>query len=461
MAGQPLLVCVEDELTRHALTEILSARGHNMLACGGPDVCPDAVREHSPTALLLDLSRRPEVGLVSLQRIRQTDNDLPVVVLCSAGDITTTRSAFALAVGDAVYLPLDESAIIDAVERALTGQRLRAEVELRRRLSMAGLEDFIGVSGTLDSLKHHMMRLRDVDVATVLITGESGTGKDVVARELHAHGPRADRALLELDCCGISDSTFLREFLGEEATGPSDSAGSRGFSRGLLELANGGIVVLDRISELSLAAQAAVEACLASKTFRRQNGSSELPFSAAVFATTTRELRAEVEAGRFRKDLYLRLGATSLHLPPLRERTADIPVLVQHFLSQASSQHGRALQAVSSQALELLRRYPWPGNVRELRNLVERLVILRPGVTLQPEHLPPEVRLSLPEGIPDGLEGCPFVLPAEGVDLDLVERGLLSQALTRTRGNQSAAARLLGISRYALRYRMEKHSLRG
>ena len=461
VAGQPLLVCVKDEPTRRAFAEVLGNRKYTMLVCPSPDSCAAQVRKTSPSGLLLDLSLHPSMGLTSLKLIRDSGNDVPAVVVCAAGDTATARAAFALDASDAVYLPLDESAIVETVERALTARRLLAEVQLRRQLSMACLEDFVGDSATLDSLKHQMNRLREVDVTEVLITGESGTGKDVVAHQLHARGPRQDRPFLELDCTGITDEAFLHEFLGEEVSSLTPARTPGVFSRGLLELADGGVVVLDRISELSLSAQAVVESCLANGTLRRRNGRSDIPFSAAIYATTTRDLRAEVEAGRFRKDLYLRLGATSLHLPPLRERSSDIPILVHHFLTQASARHGVKRQNVSSQALELLRRYPWPGNVRELRNLVERLVILRPSVTLQPEHLPAEVRQQLPESLVDVMTGCPFVLPPTGVELDLVERGLISQALNRTRGNQSAAARLLGISRYALRYRMEKHDLTG
>ncbi|HND34683.1 MAG TPA: sigma 54-interacting transcriptional regulator, partial [Myxococcota bacterium] len=216
-------------------------------------------------------------------------------------------------------------------------------------------------------------------------------------------------------------------------------------------------VFLDEIGELPLGMQSKLLRVLENRKFRRVGGVADIPMDTAVITATNRNLREEVRAGRFREDLFFRLHVVPIEVPPLRERREDIPLLARTFIDRLNKSFGRQIQGTSGKAMELLQKYRWPGNVRELRNVIERTVILMQGDLIQVEDLPAELRFSdapLPTAA-----GCPFVLPEEGVDLEAVEKGLLIQALQRTSGNQSAAARLLGITRYALRYRMEKFSL--
>jgi transcriptional regulator with PAS, ATPase and Fis domain len=221
------------------------------------------------------------------------------------------------------------------------------------------------------------------------------------------------------------------------------------------------VIFLDEIGEMTLATQAKLLRALENRRFKRVGGVVDLPLDAAVIAATNRNLREEVTAGRFREDLFFRLNVVPIEIPPLRKRPEDEEALAAHLLERAARDLGRKVPRVSEEALRALTKYPWPGNVRELRNVLERVVILKQGDgSIHLDDLPSEIRfgaaVSSSTGIP---EGCPFELPPEGVDLEAVEKGLLAQALARANGNRSAAARLLGISRYALRYRMEKFSL--
>ena len=259
---------------------------------------------------------------------------------------------------------------------------------------------------------------------------------------------------MEIDCTSLPEPLMESELFGHERGAFTDAKATK---RGLFEAAAGGILFLDEIGELPVGMQSKLLRALENRRFRRVGGMADIPLDAAIVAATNRDLRAEVKAGRFREDLFFRLNVVPIQAPALRDRRDDIPALVHYFLDRFNKAFGRHVSGVSGRAMERLVSWRWPGNVRELRNVIERTVILLDHDLIDLADLPGELR-----GDASGGSGssCPFVLPEEGVDLEQVDRGLTEQALARTGGNQSAAARLLGISRYALRYRMEKFDLR-
>ena len=217
---------------------------------------------------------------------------------------------------------------------------------------------------------------------------------------------------------------------------------------------------LDEIGELPIGTQSKLLRALEDRTFKRVGGVRRFPMDVGIVAATNRNLKEEVEKGNFREDLFYRLDVIVLQAPALRDRATDVPLLVEHFLERSSRRFGRKVDGIDGEAMALMEQYRWPGNVRELRNVVERLVLLGPEGVIRPEHLPSEIRFARRSAAVSGPAACPFVLPDEGCDLAAVERGLIEQALQRTAGNQSAAARLLGLTRYTLRYRMEKYELK-
>jgi transcriptional regulator with PAS, ATPase and Fis domain len=292
----------------------------------------------------------------------------------------------------------------------------------------------------------------------VLITGESGTGKDLIAQAIHSRGPRRTKPYVEVDCAALPETLIESELFGHEKGSFTDAHAQK---RGLFEVAKGGVVFLDEIGEMNLLTQAKLLRALENRRFRRVGGTVDLPLDAAVVAATNRDLQKEVKAGRFREDLYFRLHVVPIEIPPLRQRKEDIAPLVAHMLERTARDLGRPVPQLNNDAFAILERYPWPGNAREVRNVIERLLILRSGnAALRADELPLEVRMGATGGDAPGTSpGCPFVLPEGGVDLEAVERGLLEQALVRAHNNQTQAARLLGITRYALRYRLEKHGL--
>jgi two-component system, NtrC family, response regulator AtoC len=264
--------------------------------------------------------------------------------------------------------------------------------------------------------------------------------------------------LMEVDCASLPEQLIESELFGHEKGSFTDA---RATKRGLFEVARGGTIFLDEIGEMSPNTQAKLLRALENRKFKRVGGVADIPLDAGVIAATNRDLSAEVKKGGFREDLFFRLNVIRIEVPPLRERREDISTLIEHFIRRFNTDFGRAITGVSADAMSRLTGYPWPGNVRELRNVVERIVILEAEDVIRAENLPPEIRFARAESGPGAAlsKGAPFVLPEDGVNLDEVEKSLIQQAIDRTLGNQSAAARLLGVSRYTLRYRMEKYGL--
>ena len=337
---------------------------------------------------------------------------------------------------------------------ALDEHRTRREVQYLRARERGGYEEIIGASRVMSRLFETLQRIEKIDAPTVLIQGESGTGKDLVARAIHARGPRRAKPYTEIDCTALPEPLMESELFGHEKGAFTDA---RATKRGLFEVSAGGVLFLDEIGELPLTMQAKLLRALENRKFRRVGGVADINLDAAIITATNRNLKDEVKAGRFREDLYFRLHVVPIEVPALRERPDDIPLLVTHFVERFSRAFGRPVSGTTAAAMNLLQRYPWPGNVRELRNVIERTVILLPGERIEAGDLPVELRFQSPSKITPGK--CPFTLPEDGVDLESVERGLVEQALARTGGNRTAAAKLLGLNRYSIRYRMDKFKL--
>ena len=451
-----IVVCDDEELIRWSLCAHLEHEGYRAIPATNGKEAVDAVAEHSPSLLLTDLKMPVMDGLTALRELRKSGSTVPVVVLTAHGAVDSAIEATQLGAADYLQKPFDVREVTFAIERAIEHAKLRSEVHYLRRREREGYGEFIGSAPVLRPLFDVLKRLENVDAPTVLITGESGTGKDVLARAIHGKGPRSERPFVAIDCASLPDTLIESELFGHERGAFTDA---KALKQGLFEVADGGIVFLDEIGELPLVTQSRLLRALEDRTFKRVGGVRRYPLNVGIIAATNRDLKAEVEAGRFREDLYFRLNVIHVPVPPLRDRRSDLPDLVGHFLKSLGRRLGRQLEGVDGEAMERLMEYRWPGNVRELRNTLERLVLLAPEPVVRPEHLPPEILFHQAEK--GTSTHCPFVLPEEGVDLEAVERGLLLQALERTNWNQSASARLLGISRYALRYRMEKHELKG
>ncbi|TVR03865.1 MAG: sigma-54-dependent Fis family transcriptional regulator [Deltaproteobacteria bacterium] len=448
MSQRRVLICDDDDRLRRSVVRLLRSDGlHVEEAASGRDAL-DRVRLEPPDALLLDLGLPDEDGLRILRTLRREGYEGAVLILTGQGDVSSAVKATRLGASEFLMKPFEPKRLLESLRRE-TGHRNPGAPE-----SHSALRTYAELQAASPAMHHvfdQLSRLRELDFSTVLLHGESGTGKELVARALHHEGCRRARPFVEVDCSTIPDALFESTLFGHER-GAFTGANQR--QLGLFGSAEDGIVFLDEVGELPEGVQSKLLRALESRTFRRVGGTETLPLRASVVAATHRDLRLEVEKGRFRQDLYYRLAVIPLSIPPLRERKEDILALARVFLASFAGQFERPVLTISAPAAKHLLDYCWPGNVRELKNTMERLSVFVDGEQILPEHLPPAVRYASP---PDDLDR--FVLPEGGVRLEDVEAHLVRQAMDRCGGNQSAAAKLLGLSRYQLRHRLKKLGL--
>ncbi len=448
-----ILIVDDEELIRWALAEHLRGLGYDAREASDGQKALEAVAKDPPSLMLLDLRMPLVTGLDVLQALRERDVHIPVIVLTADGTVDSAVTATRLGARAYLTKPFDLEEVTRTVTSVLESERLAREVVGSSSETIVSYGDFIGQSSALRPVFDTVKRLEQVDAPTVLILGESGTGKDVIARMIHTRGPRKRGPFLDVDCASLPPALIESELFGHEKGAFTDA---REAKKGLFEVAKGGVVFLDEIGELPIDTQVKLLRALESRTFRRVGGVKPIEFDAALLAATNRDLGREVANGRFREDLYFRLAIVPVRLPPLRERREDVPMLVSHFIKRCNQRFDRRIQGSTGEAMNLLQRYSWPGNVRELRNVIERIAILSPDDVIRAESLPAEIRWSRGGGMS---VGCPFVLPDGGIDLLVVERGLIVQALERASGDLDATARLLSLTQGALRDRMNTHGL--
>jgi DNA-binding NtrC family response regulator len=449
-----ILVCDDEKLIRWSLSEHLKKEGYDVATVEDGAQALAAIESHPPDALVLDMKMPKIDGMSVLRRLHDDGNAFPVIVITAHGALDSAIEATKL--GAAAYLskPFDLREVSLQLEKVLERSRLETEVRYLRDRATSGYEKMIGESPAMKKVFETLKRLESVDTPTVLISGESGTGKELVAQAIHARGPRKNKPYMEIDCASMQETLIESELFGHEKGSFTDA---RTTKKGLFEVAAGGVIFLDEIAEMRGGTQAKLLRALENRKFKRVGGTGDIQLDAAVIAATNRDLKAEVKAGRFREDLFFRLNVVPIEIPPLRKRTQDVEAITLALVERTAKDLGRQIPGVAADALEALRTYAWPGNVRELRNVVERIVILKQeDEAIQLDELPDEIRVSRTAA---GTGSCPYELLPEGVDLAAVERGLVEQALHRCKWNQTQAAKLLGVSRFALRHRIDKYGI--
>ncbi len=455
MNNHRILIVDDDKLVTWSLTRDFEREGCQIKTVGNGESALPALREFNPDLILLDL-RLPGIdGLEVLKQIRATDSEVIVIMMTAYATVETAVQAVKLGAIDFIKKPFtfDELKII--IERALRSKTLSREVaNLRQHIRQKyGIHNIIGVSRQMQEVFTLIRKIAQSDATTVLITGESGTGKDLVARAIHYESRRAAWPYMAINCGSLPDTLLESELFGHEKGAFTDAKTAK---KGLLELANKGTVLLDEIGDASLALQVKLLRFMEEKVFKRIGSTRDIEVDVRIIAATNRNLEQLVAERQFREDLYYRLKVIPLNLPPLRERPEDIPVLVKHFIDRFNKEFKKNVRQVSPEAMRILKLYNWPGNIRELRNLLERIMILENDETISTRHLPLE--LTLQADAPD--EVLPDVSDiSAGTSLQGMEKSLILKALQSTGGNQSRAAQLLHISRHALRYKMKKYHL--
>lgn len=436
------------------LYDILSSQGYRVrVVSSGEDglaLCTQAM----PSLVLLDL-RLPGIdGLETLRRIKEMDRTCRVVMMTAYETAQSVVEAMRLGAEDYITKPLTMQEVLGLVAKLVA---LPSAGDLKRG---KGLDEILGESPLMRQVFEMVLRISKTS-ATVLITGESGTGKEAIARAIHVNSDRAERSFISLNCASIPATLLEVEMFGYEKGAFTDAKAQK---RGLLDIANKSTLLLDEIGAMPLDLQAKLLTVLETRRFRRLGGIEELFADVRFIAATNADLEKAVEAEQFREDLYYRLNVIPIHLPPLRELGDDVLLIARHFLNEYSRRHGMPMRTLSTETEALLMAYPWPGNVRELKNVVERAVLLTDGLEIEVSDLLIDRRSrsrkqkNKPVTVSEtGLIRISF--PQWGLPLEDLERQVIEEALKHTEGNISRAARLLHISRYALRYRMSKHRL--
>jgi DNA-binding NtrC family response regulator len=443
-----ILVVEDEEKLRRVLELQLASSGFEVEKCGAAE---EALKCVDRADLVLTDLRLPGMdGLQLLASIRQQNAQVPVVVMTAFGTIETAVEAMKAGATDFLLKPFSLDHLMTVVHKALEVRALRDEnrklrEELGRRYEF---DNIVGRSAAMQDIFGTIMRVAPTR-ATVLLAGESGVGKDLIARALHFHSPRRDRPLVKINCTAIPENLMESELFGYEKGAFTGAVGSK---PGKFEQADTGTVFLDEIGDVPASIQVKLLRVLQEREFERLGSNVTRHIDVRIIAATNQDLRAALEQGTFREDLYYRLNVVPINIPPLRERKEDIPFLAEHFIHKLAPDTGGRVQSITDAAIAKLVAYHWPGNVRELENVIERSLVMCNGTQLDASDIKLEMALRARN------HAEPHFLP-EGTTLDQYEQEIIREALRRADGNKSQAARMLGLTRNALRYRLTQMGL--
>ena len=459
MASPFVVIIEDDEGVRLALAKRLERDGCTVRALASAADGLKHLREKTPDLVLLDYRLPDADGLKLLECIRRRWPDLPVIMMTAFANVEIAVQAMHLGAHDYVSKPFELDQMMFVVNKALEARRVRSEVPqaTARALEPFGFDRIVGNSPLIREARHLLRQLAESDARTILLQGESGTGKDLAAKVIHYNSQRAERPFINITCTALPEALLESELFGHEKGAFTDA---RREKQGLFELADGGTIFLDEIGDMPASLQAKLLRFLDEKAFRHVGGTKDIQVDVCIIAATNRVLRALVEQGEFREDLFYRLNVFPVTLPSLRERKEDIPLLAEAFIHQYDRELHKDVAGIDKTAMAVMQAYHWPGNVRELRNLIERAMLMARGGFLTLADLPAELKKPAPAPAPyKGPSAVSIDFGPEGVDIRQVERALILKALQQTGWNQSRAAALLRMSRDQLRYRAQKYGL--
>ena len=460
MPKQTILVVDDERLVRWSLQQKLEQWGYHVSQAEDGATAIGRVQIDNPDLITLDMKLPDMSGLEVLEQLRNRGVHVPVIMITAFGAIENAVRSLKLGAYDYIEKPINFEKLENIIRNALETGRLRTEVARTQEIQRSefSVDQIIGVSRHIQETRELIKKVAASEAATILIQGESGTGKDLVAHAIHYESNRRARPIFDINCAAIPETLMESELFGHEKGAFTDA---RVQKKGMFEMADGGTLFLDEITELTLGMQAKLLRVLEGQSFRRVGGVKNIEVDVRVIAASNKKLEDVVRSSEFRQDLYFRLSIIPITLLPLREHKEDIPVLLEHFLKFYARKFRKNVQGLSKEAEELLLTYSWPGNIRELKNAIERVMILAEGPSISAKYLPIRIseggNLATPAASDGNSES--MHLPAAGTSLYEVERELLSQALEQARGNKTKAAKLLGITRDTLRYKTKKYNL--
>lgn len=460
VASGKVLLIDDDRLILTTLTRSLKKEGYEVLSDSNGQNVLALIHSFLPDVVMLDIRLPGKNGIEILKEITENRVGTKVIMLTSDDTAETAIKAMKLGAVDYLTKPFNLEEVHIVVRKVIEKDRLEREVQCLRLASSERIDHhFLGNSSAIREIKDKVEKMAEARVSTLLITGESGTGKEVLARYIHRllHGEEESRSapFIPINCTALPESLLESELFGYEKGAFTDAKTDK---RGVFELANKGSILLDEIGDMKPNLQNKLLRIVEGKAVRRIGGSMETPVDVTIMATTNRDLSRAIETGEFRMDLLYRLNAFPIHIPPLRERKEDIPVLARHFLAYFCKRYNnQALKGLSREGEEMMMSYRWPGNVRELRNVIERFVVLGTSEEIGPEQLPKEMAPSTASA--ESGPNVRFRLPETGISLDDVEKDFLIQALEMGNQNKTVAAKLLNITYQSLRYQIRKFGL--
>src|SRR5579863_10025940 len=475
MPAEKVLIVDDEKLVRWSLRQKCEEWGYHVLEADNGSAALRVAHHESPDLVLLDVRLPDASGIDLLEQMKKSGDARAVIMITADPQLEDVKTALKLGAYDFVGKPLDFDELAVTVKNALETTRLRSEVEtlrgeMRRR---TGYHDVVGVSQKMSELLGFVNKIAVSEAITILVQGESGTGKDLIAKAIHYQSRRAEKPFVAINCSAIPETLMEAELFGHERGAFTDA---KTMKKGLFEMADGGTLFLDEIGELSPLLQAKLLRVLEDQVIRRVGGVRDMQVDTRVIAASNRDLEKAVREGHFRQDLYYRLAIIAIFIPPLRERTEDILPLVEFFIDWYNKKFKKAVRGISPETRRLLLAHNWPGNVRELKNSIERAMILEDEAILRPVYMPFAVGEAARGGLtafehsstpsdgggkqlPNGRVLPRLYIPEEGTSLEEVERAMVELAMRQANGNQTHAARLLDISRDALRYKLKKFEL--
>lgn len=449
-----VLIVDDDNLICLSLKKILLKMGYQVETCMEGDRVIEKVNEFRPDVILLDIYLTSHNGLDLLKILQKEYYHIPVIMITGYSDVKIAVSAMKSGAFDFLLKPIDMEQLQLVLAKCTEHLKLKNEVEKLHSIMKEDeiTREYFGRSKSIMRVLSQVERLAKSDNTTILLEGESGTGKEVFAKYIHQQSPRKNAAFITINCAAIPKELAESELFGHEKGAFTGAAQKT--KLGKFELADGGTILLDEIGELSLDLQVKLLRILQERTFYRLGGEKEISVNVRVLAATNRNLEDEVQKGNFREDLYYRLNVAKILIPPLRERKEDIPLLAYSFLKEFEVKFNHKIKGIDKDALDFLEQQYWKGNVRELRNTIERAVLMLDGDEIKEQHFS-FLNTGKNNNVPDD-DKFLLRIPAKGVGIDLVLKTLILKTLDITKGNQVKAAKILGLSRSKLRYRMEQ-----
>jgi DNA-binding NtrC family response regulator len=475
MARSKIMVVDDERMIRWSIQQALVRDGHAVAAVETGEEAVAQAADEMPDLVFLDITLPGIDGLEVLRRLKSAEPSVTVVMVTATEDLKTAVEAMRLGAYDYVSKPFDLDRLRVIAQNALDRHELRQEVEFHRKESVRkyGFHRVVGTSRRIADVIDVARKVARSEATTVLIQGESGTGKDLLAQAIHYESSRATRPFIPINCTALPEELIESELMGHEKGAFTDAKMTK---KGLFEMADGGTVFLDEIGDMKPGLQAKLLRFIENKTFRRVGGHRDIAVDVRIIAATNRNLEDLVKSGGFREDLYYRLNVIPIRIPPLRERREDVLPLADHYLAEFAAEFKRPIRGFSEDAKAWMTAHPWPGNVRELKNLIERAIILGEGdmldfmdISVRESVAPADRTVPAPAAAGDAAPGVEqsgassppdvvvgYRIPPGGIVLEETEKEFIRQALEMTQGNQTRAAELLGLTRDVLRYRMKK-----